>query len=82
MRTRSQLLLELHATRRLLSETLEAKDIERRFFVIQLRNLRSEVHNEIQGKKLAYKRVGELRSDIANLRLQNKIQSSNANHNT
>lgn len=73
MRTRSQLLLELYATRKLLAETLEAKHIERKFFLIQLHNLRSEVHNERQGKKLAYKKVNELRSDIAHLRLKNKL---------
>ena len=82
MRTRSQLLLELHATRKLLAETLESKHIERKFFLIQLHNLRSEVHNERQGKKLAYKKVNELRSDIAALRLQNKIQNPNAKHDT
>lgn len=82
MRTRSQLLLELHATRKLLAETLEAKDIERKFFLIQLHHLRSDVHNERQCKKLAYKRVNELRSDIAHLRLQNKTQNSNAKPNT
>lgn len=84
MRTRSQLLLELHATRKLLAETLEAKNTERKFFLIQLHHLRGDVHNERQCKKLAYKKVNELRSDIAHLRLQNKIQVPNpdAKHDT
>lgn len=82
MRTRSQLLLELHATRKLLAETLEAKNTERKFFLIQLHHLRGDVHNERQCKKLAYKKVNELRSDIAHLRLQIKTQNPNTKHDT